>query len=551
MQRLGDYLFDASLKSLKESLDSISEEDIETCCDYKIFNRGYEYFESGLVEYASFDETNNLIQATVNGSYEYEVEIYQQDNKVYGTCTCPYGGPVCKHIISVLLFVKDVGVDSISVQRVIKVAAKEDDTTLDDHLKQLSKLELIKLVKKYIPDDFVLELQNKKTNKKDALVIFHRVEKKINGFFSDQDLLYEPAEMENALLKQLKKLSGFENIIADEIGELFVSIIKKVESAIYEGYLYADDWYGDGLFDSSDINHLVVNYAAQLPFAQKIEYLQELDDILEQTDYDTFDEILLLMPSCINTLESRLLCDYLLQYEQVISESFMSRMYNKIQNFLAEDQKERLLLKLSKGNQNHFILLIQLLIEHSKYGEAYGYVEHYLDGFKGYVDEIILYNYLDLCVKTNGDINSIARKVIDLKPDKTILLKVKEYNPQDISYFEQVLKKRNPSDLLSFYEDENRLLDALSLIKENLFYDSMLFQFYKKYKKQFKEDAEAYFLKRIESNLVDAGNSNYARVAETISQIKQINKVLTSQLLADIRLNYKRRRNLIQMLSRF
>ncbi len=73
MQRFGDYLFDASSMDLKESLDNIFEDDIESCCDYKIFNRGYEYFESGLVEYASIEEANNLIQASVNGSYEVEI----------------------------------------------------------------------------------------------------------------------------------------------------------------------------------------------------------------------------------------------------------------------------------------------------------------------------------------------------------------------------------------------------------------------------------------------------------------------------------------------
>ena len=68
MQRFGNYLFDASSTYLKESLDNIFEDDIESCCEYKIFDRAYEYFESGLVEYASILEANNLIQAFVNGS---------------------------------------------------------------------------------------------------------------------------------------------------------------------------------------------------------------------------------------------------------------------------------------------------------------------------------------------------------------------------------------------------------------------------------------------------------------------------------------------------
>ena len=130
-----------------------------------------------------------------------------------------------------------------------------------------------------------------------------------------------------------------------------------------------------------------------------------------------------------------------------------------------------------------------------------------------------------------------------------MLLKVRSYNLQDISYLEQVLRKRNPHDLLSYYEGENRLQEALGLIKNNLFYDDMVFQFYKKHKKQFKEEADAYFLKRIDENLENAGNSNYARIAESISQLRQINQRVANELLTDIRINYKRRKNLIQMLN--
>lgn len=39
--------------------------------------------------------------------------------------------------------------------------------------------------------------------------------------------------------------------------------------------------------------------------------------------------------------------------------------------------------------------------------------------------------------------------------------------------------------------------------------------------------------------------------ADNIQQLKQINCSLASEYLADIRLNYKRRRNLISILSKF
>lgn len=552
MQRLGKYLFNALSTDFKESLNRVSEDDIADCCDYKIYNRGLEYFESGKVEYASFDETNNLIQASVNGSYEYEVEIYQHEDNIYGTCSCPYRDAVCKHIVAVLLYVVDEGINNIPVQRFIKVnKKKEDNNILDAHLKKLSKSELIKLVKKFIPDDFVMQLQNQKTDKEDAIVIFQQVEKKINGFFNNNELLWDPSGMEDALIKQLKKLSGFENVIADQIGALFIRIIEQVNEAFDEGYLYIDGYYGDDYFESSSFNQLVIDFTRHLPFDKKILYLEKLDKTLEMMSYDTFEEIALLMPSCINSSESGNLCDYLLKNEKALSETLLSRLYTNIENSLATDEKERLLLKLSGIEEKHFISLIKLLEQQSKYSEAFKHMEQYLDSRNSYLDDEIVYHYLDLCAKTNGDIITVARKAIDISPNKSVLQKIKTHNLPDLSYFEQVLEERNPSDLLSFYEDENRLSDALNLIKANLIYDDSVFQFYKKHKTRFKEDAKKYFMGRIEKNLEDTGDSYYSKIAEAISQISQLNKELAGKILADIRLNYKRRRNLIQMLSRF
>jgi len=135
------------------------------------------------------------------------------------------------------------------------------------------------------------------------------------------------------------------------------------------------------------------------------------------------------------------------------------------------------LLKLSGINQNHFISLIKLSVEQSKYSEAFRRIEQYLDDSNCYVNDEILHYYLDLCTKTNGDTEKVCRKVIDVHPNKSILLKIKSYNLPDMSYFEQVLKTRSPHDLLSYYEGENRLQDALCLIKDNLFYDDMFFSF--------------------------------------------------------------------------
>ena len=43
MKKYGEFLFEAGSNNIKECLENLAEEDIESCCEYKIFNRGYDY----------------------------------------------------------------------------------------------------------------------------------------------------------------------------------------------------------------------------------------------------------------------------------------------------------------------------------------------------------------------------------------------------------------------------------------------------------------------------------------------------------------------------
>lgn len=84
----------------------ISDAQIQAMAGERSFERGLEYFESGMVE--SVLQRGNLIQAVVCGSedYLYDVAVHAQTAEQLSTqCTCPYDyGPICKHSVAVLLF---------------------------------------------------------------------------------------------------------------------------------------------------------------------------------------------------------------------------------------------------------------------------------------------------------------------------------------------------------------------------------------------------------------------------------------------------------------
>ena len=68
-----------------------------------ILERGYDYYMQGLVE--DYREDNGVINATVCGSEDYEVDIKLVNGKLDDAyCSCPYAedGNYCKHMAAVL-----------------------------------------------------------------------------------------------------------------------------------------------------------------------------------------------------------------------------------------------------------------------------------------------------------------------------------------------------------------------------------------------------------------------------------------------------------------
>lgn len=551
MEKYGELLFETETNDIKECLNNLTEEDVEYLCDYKIFNRGYDYYHEGMVEDIQLNQSENSIHAVVQGTRKYDVEIYIDEGTSQATCSCEYYD-VCKHIIATLLNIVDVGVKNIPESMIIQKTKADSHDFLVSHLKQLSKDELINLVMKFAPENYIIQVQNSKTGKKNAIDIFNKVEKNILGFFNDDELLFDPSGMEASLMGQLNKLKGLESQISDMIGKLILKIMMEVNDAFDEGYLYIDNYYEEDYFESQEFDNYVISYVKQLPFKEKIGFLLVLDETLKHMSYSTFENIPGNYISCFSDEESKLAANYIIENVNNMQESAISNLFDIIERNLSIEEKETLLDKISCVKQEHFISLIELQISQGRFKEAFEKIEKYLSGQDHFVSDKILALYLDLCVKTGADFYKAAMASINHNPDEKILLKIKSFDKVDIKAFENILKLKNSTDFLSYLEKEKRLHEAVDLISEKgEFHDSTIFSFFKRNKKNLKPEAEQYFLNRISTNLAGTGESYYSNIAETISQLKQINTKLSQKIVTEIRMNYKRRRKLMSMLQRF
>ena len=109
-----------------------------------ILSRGWDYYENGAV--SSLEKTETGYKATVEGSYDYEVEVEIYDNEVVDMfCDCPYAedGNYCKHMAAVLYEIEEKSAQMTSEVRENPADIK---TELENVIKNIDESEVRKLL---------------------------------------------------------------------------------------------------------------------------------------------------------------------------------------------------------------------------------------------------------------------------------------------------------------------------------------------------------------------------------------------------------------------
>jgi len=115
----------------------------------KIFNRGKEILEEKKI--SEIESKENTVKAYVQGTYssEYLVKIRLRGKEVVNwSCTCPYDGDICKHVVAVLL--KIARTENLKVERKKR---KTRDELAEEIVDRLSPEELKEFVKNFLHFD--------------------------------------------------------------------------------------------------------------------------------------------------------------------------------------------------------------------------------------------------------------------------------------------------------------------------------------------------------------------------------------------------------------
>lgn len=541
-------MFEAHAGNITEAFSEIGLEEIEYCCAEPVLYRGEQYHDKGHVKDVTVDKKNNRIKTNVQGQSLYSVGFYVEGGEVQGDCNCPYGG-VCKHIVAALFEIMEVGPVNLPEDNIGLTPSTEGVKLVQNHLNGLSKEELVNLVLRYAPDQYFTEIINKNTGQNEALNLFYQVKKRVTDFFNDDEMLWNPLGMEGAILGQLEQLSGLEQQIPEQIGDLIIQIMLDVNRAMDEGYLYIDNYYEEEYFESDDIDNFILQYIKSLEFNKKLNYLNALDKVFLQMNYSIFEAIPEQFDKCFNETEINDLSLFILKNAKVLNTGLLSSLFPLVKDRLKPEDLEYLLEIMNKVTSFHFHELIQVKLNREKYKEAFMLLDEYLDNENSFAKAELIRDYLKLALQLNVDYATSAMKALKVHPTHHILLMIKKLKPIDTEEFEQYLQDKNLRELIIFLEKEQRIDEAYALVHKRGSREC-LFDFLKKHKKRYPEKAEKVFLARIDDNLKSAGESFYYAIVHTLKELRQINPSLTREVVEDIKVNYKRRRNLMTLLEK-
>ena len=537
-------LFSTSKKNLHAFFNSISDDDIRDCCSSAVFRRGEEYFDDDCISQATYNKGKNTLKAIVTGNEDYTVNIVLSGGTILGSCTCPCND-VCKHLVATLLYAADVEIETEDN------SVEETGDRMKEYLQTLTKEELTALVEKFAPERFRTEVNNKYVNADSALNTFRNVEQKIRKLLDNEYLMHNFHEFNQAIDRELAKLSGLEKPLQKELETFLFEIMQKIEDATDSGelYEYENDWEYE---PSSFFNGFFAGFVATFDAAKKTAFLAKLDAELKSHSYSTFDSLRNAVHSVFSDDDLPHLKNELIAEYQNLSKELTGKYYDRVCHLLSYQEKIAILEILSEQNSDKIIKLATL---HDANGELCKAIETLKDWMavnRGsyYNHEDVHTLYLDFLKKENGELSGAAADIIVHCPTHTMLAKIVSVTDDPVR-FEKLLEQKNAGEMLLYLQKMERLPEAIDLIKRKPnISDNLLYVFYKSHKTRFPKESTAYFSKIIDKNLEYTGDRYYEAITDALHQMMTSDLTRANEYLNHIRTNYKRRSNLMKLLNR-
>ncbi|MEW6378642.1 MAG: SWIM zinc finger family protein [bacterium] len=547
--------------SLKEFLEYLSPEDIEGLTYSRIIDRGKGYYQQGNVKAASVRDRSVECEIENEVGVRYTVRFEKSGSTVSADCTCPFEG-VCKHIIASLLFIIHKGISRR------QETAEGRDQQIRDYLLSRPKEELVALVMEHASDSFLQDLRLKFASNSEIMKLVSSIRKKISRLFTS-DIVYDPDGFEEELMRNLELLRGAWNKDPDEIFAILLQVLNDIDEAYEDGKLYDD--YSDHNLDEGRLNTYIADFLRSMDSGRKLRFLRQVLDFSSGSGYSFLDPLLREVGSIIVTdrekedFKSDLFA--LEDYDAKLIES----LYETYRDFLTGSEMQRFFEKFARVSSKMTLAASRYYAACDEEAKAKSALESYLDKPYPWDTFEVYEERLRLAFATTGDDpRSWAEKLLRAHPTEKALSLIASLVPEnELPDFEKLLYQLSNLAYVHYLENAGRLVEVVDIfnrkeMKEPKEAESGAvygprfgntitlhdkYEFFKRHKSRFPQDAARVFLAYIQAESNYTGDTHYYEVAEALAQLQAVDQEESRRQLLSIRQFYKRRRNLMQILS--
>lgn len=252
-------------ETFAQKLASLTELHLDGVFGFTILGRGFTSYDNNCVENVTYSP--GQVTARTVGQDVYQTTLTKIAEVIFGECTCPFDGR-CKHQAALLIYlIRDA--DKEGFQELNHLGhSSPGGQNFKQYLDTLEKKELLELVLRFAPESYVKSILFRFSDNETKYRAFLKGQKRVQNIFSRD--LYGIGSFEEDLSDATEELKALWPHLPEELTNLYIYIIDKVEKSFEDGYLYDD--YSDHAYHGFAFGTHLAEFVAGMP-TEKLEKL--------------------------------------------------------------------------------------------------------------------------------------------------------------------------------------------------------------------------------------------------------------------------------------
>lgn len=518
--------------SIKEAVAHLKDDDIMAMAQEHIAYRGYDYYQEGYVE--KYEEKAEKLIIRVEGSYgnHYKVILFEDDQDLVATCTCPYDD-TCKHIIASLLYIKN---NDEKKKETSEDTPQEKELFLEQ-LNKMEKNELISLVDRFAPACYRKNVIVHHLPKEEVSASLEKIQRSIQHTLNNNELMFDPKTLQDVVLEHMEILSTHIDVMPQETFNIIVWFIGKLEESEDEGYMYQESyhWYHEDLyFEHDEVSNSIIKMIETIKDPKiQAEIVLEYARLCSNSQY--YD----LNFSDLDIADRSLLLPGLEEIEDL-------HFYAYVKSYIPFEEKIAYLQQFESSKV--VSEMMDAYVQHGEKEKALAYIESLLaEKFTVSNAELFLH-FIPPQQLEKTRLSTLVRQAImsdDYSAHAFITSHIKQCDAQE--ELEKMLKKHKVHWYYQYLKKDERV-EEMHTVLEKVAHEKT--DFYRRYKQLYQEEAIDFYKAGIQENLPFTGNDHYSKIGSYLEELRPlISKEEFDTMLIKLKSEFKRRRNFVKILN--